>query len=489
MNMIKKFATGLLVTGAAVGMSLPAVLSPMTESIVFAADEKIHVNEGDAFEISAVLSTDTYNIYVKGQTSEMEILGEESDEDGSGSDYNLNLMVLLNALGEHEIVIEDGNGVAVKTLSVTVTSSENEDHKDEDGEGSNEDEGDQQNDSEDNPGNDHENNTGEAGENDNSGEKAGSQSDQVAFVNVFNTDGGNITIVGNKDEYKPGDKITLKVEEYKGYAFNGFKIVDLDGQDVTKDIGINEDNSFVLPDYPIRITGSFIYKLIHEIELLDVTEELEIGKPVAFTGHVKDKTDSRFFLLAEIWINEYDTKGITSSKDTNASIKKEGVNLLDVVDQGDKYNYSVMFMTTEGYEFADDVKLIYKGKEYKPTYELKDIDTIGKETVAFTGFLSFGNQINPKETKTITKKTTKQENRIESFTEYVYKTYTYTTYEYVTRTVNDNLTYKNYDVGTLRTIAASTGDTNNTAVWIALAVAAGGGVVSGILVGRRRKRK
>ena len=142
-----------------------------------------------------------------------------------------------------------------------------------------------------------------------------------------------------------------------------------------------------------------------------------------------------------------------------------------------------MFMTTEGYEFADDVKLIYNGNEYAPTNDLEELEGIGKETVVFNGFLSFGEQTNPKETKTTTKTVTKQETKTEIVTQYVYNTYTYTTYQYVTRVASGTVNGK-----TIRTMATATGDTNYTAVWIALAIAAGGGVVSGILVGRRRKR-
>ena len=226
------------------------------------------------------------------------------------------------------------------------------------------------------------------------------------------------------------------------------------------------------------VSAEFEYYLIHEVELLDVTEVLEPGKPVKFTGHVKDNTDHRFFLLAEIWINEYDTKGITNSDDINKTIRDKGISLLETVDAGDKYNYSVMFMTTEGYEFADDIKLIYKGKEYKPT---KDIEIEGKETVAFNGFLSFGEQKNPKEKQKKTNTVTREETKTEYVTQYVYKTYTYTTYKYITRTVPAG--------GTKRVTAAFSGDTNNVGIWIALAIAAGGGVVSGILVGRKRKKR
>lgn len=481
MKKLKKLATGLLMTGTVIGMSLPVVLSPVMERVVFAADDHIDTVEGDAFEINASVPTALYNIYVKDGTAEMAVLSEQMEEDSLANSFSLYMLAVINVPGEHEIIVEDGNGTVVKTISVNVDTASS-DIPPGGGDGNNGEQGDQGNGSDEDSG-------GNSGGEDNSGDQNNPQAmpamDMVGFIPAH---GGRISGTTPGGEFKPGEILTLKAEADKGYIHIGWVIRNMLGQDITKDLRITEDNTLVIPDYPIRISATFAENLIHEVELLDVNEKLTVGKPVIFTGHVKDNTDPRFFLLFESWINEYDTKGITSSRDTNEALKKEGLSLLDSVDAGDKYNYSVRFGATKGYVFADDVKLIYNGKEYKPAEVVKSSDGDGNEIVEFSGFLSFGKQTNPKDTKTSTKTVTRKETKSENVTQYVYKTYSYTTYKYVTRTVTTPVTYKMVGGQMVRVMAAKTGDSNNAAVWIALAIAAGGGVVSGILVGRRRKR-
>ena len=475
MKKFRKLATGLLFAGTVLCTGPAVAFAPLAENIAF-ADVGLTVEIGDAFEINADLTTEGYNVRMGDSNAEMDILSQEVYPGESDGTYVLYVTAVINTAGTQELIIENENGDIVKSVSVNVT--EPSDEPDPSDEGSTEGEGSATGDTD---------AQGDITVDDGTEDSAPEEPEYLVFVPISN---GKVTGKTESGEFTPGEKITLSAEADKGYVFRGWTVRNLDGRDVTKDLNISADNTFILPDYPIRISAQLEYNLIHEIELLDVTEKLEAGavkydeagKPVIFTGHVKDNTDPRFFLLAEIWINEYDTKGITNSKNTNETLQKEGVTILDAIDPGDKYNYSVMFMTTEGYEFADDIKLLYNGKEYKPT---KDEVTDGKETVTFSGFLSSGVQTNPPETKTTTKTVTRQETKKDTVTEYVTNTYTYTTYQYVTRVVPAGTASGNV----IKSVAApATGDSNNVGVWIALAIAAGGGVVSGILVGRRRKR-
>ena len=480
MKKLKKLAAGVVFAGTAFCVAPVIAFSPVAESVVFAMDGAISVEEGDSFEIRETLNVVAGNIRLADESADFQVLSQETNEGETEGTYVFYALCLINTPGEHEVIIEDDNNNILKTVSVNVTEMPKEDPPEEEGNESGQQEGTGEDDSVDDNSNETVSDEGEDGQENADGDAQGASSEDEAVdpVRFVPAEGGKISGTTESGVFKEGEIITLKAEPDKGWVFRKWVIRTMDGRIITAEMDISEDGTFTLPGYPIRISAEFEYYLIDEIELLDVTTELEVGKPVKFTGHVKDNTDPRFFLLAEIWINEYDTKGITSNKATNEKLQKdEGLDLLEEVVSGDKYNYSVMFMTTEGYEFADDVKLIYNGKEYKPT---KDLQEGGQEMVAFNGFLSFGEQTNPRETKTTTKTVIRQETRTETVTQYVYNTYTYTTYQYVTKTVTTPVTY--------RTVAASTGDTNNTAVWIALAVAAGGGVVSGILVGRRRKR-
>lgn len=501
MRKLKKLAAGVVFAGTAFCVAPVIAVSPVAESVVFADEESITVEEGDAFEINTHLTTTGYNVHLADESADFSILSEEVFDGEAEGDYSLYVLCVIDTPGEHELIVEDENGEIVKNVSVNVTPLQVDGDPEGTGDESSDDDTGEQNDpggeeSADNTENADGDDTGEQGENETQ-ENNGTENDQkpvsdetnVELVGFIPNPDGEISGTTESGGFNPGEVIKLKAVPEKGYIFRSWIVRNMEGRVVTADMNISEDGTFTLPDYPIRIAAEFEYILIHEIELLDVTEKLETGKPVAFTGRVKDNTDPRFFLLAEIWINEYDTKGITSNNATNEKLQKdEGLTLLEEVASGDKYNYSVMFMTTEGYEFADDVKLIYNGNEYTPTNDLEDLDGIGKETVVFNGFLSFGEQTNPKETKTTTKTVTRQETKTETVTQYVYKTYTYTTYQYVTRLVSTPITKRTANGTTMRTVATATGDTNYTAVWIALAIAAGGGVVSGILVGRRRKR-
>ena len=480
MRKLKKLAIGVFVTGAAFCVTPAVAFTPMAESVVFADDESITVEEGDAFEISARLTTTGYNVHPEDESVDFDVLKQEVYDGETEGGYVLRIMCVINTPGDHELIVEDESGEIVKKVSVNVTPFNSDGDTEENGKNI-DDDTDEQDDTVGKEGSDDtENNHGDDSGAQGKYENTETDAELVGFIPVT---GGELSGTTESGIFQPGEVIKLKAVPEKGYVLQSWVVRNMDGRVITDEMNISEDGTFILPDYPIRISADFVYNLIHEIELLDVTEQLEAGNPVAFTGRVKDNTDPRFFLLAEIWINEYDSKGITSSKDINDTIQKGGVTLLDTVTAGDKYNYAVMFMTTEGYEFADDVKLIYNGNEYAPTTDLEELEGIGKETVVFNGFLSFGEQTNPKETKTTTKTVTKQETKTEIVTQYVYNTYTYTTYQYVTRVASGTVNGK-----TIRTMATATGDTNYTAVWIALAIAAGGGVVSGILVGRRRKR-
>lgn len=492
MKKLKKFTAGLLVACSALCISPAVAFSPIAARAVFAEDEAITVEAGEAFEINAQLTTEGYNVRLDNTDAEMEILSENtypSETEGSNIVY---VLMVINSTGTAQVIIEDDNGTAVKTVSVNVTEptveeeqqQENTDEAEEN-EAAESGAGAAQEDNAEQEAQGEENTSGEADENEN--EASADEPEYLVFIPIA---GGKISGKTESGEFRPGEKIALSLETDKGYVFSRWVIKNLDGRDVTKDIEVAEDNTFTLPDYPIRISAELNYNLIHEIELLDVTEALEVGKAVAFTGHVKEKTDARFFLLYEMWINEYDTKGITSSETMNKRLQDNGTSILDAVEAGDKYNYSVFFMTTEGYEFADDVKLTYNGKEYDP---VKDDSADGKTRVAFSGFLSFGEQTNAKETKTTTRTVTHQETKQETVTQYVYNTYTYTTYQYVTRIVpagTAGVTGAAVSGGAVRAVAApATGDANSLGIWIAFAIAAGGGIVSGVLVGRRRKRK
>jgi len=488
MKKLKKLAAGFMFAGTAAFLSPVIAFAPAAQSVVFAEDDAIQTVAGEAFEISAEIPSAVHNVRL--EDADFQILSDDAYTSEEGASYTAYIMVVINNPGTYTLVIEDESGAAAKSVSVNVTPAETDPADDSatteeaqntghGTEGSGE------------TGSEGADAVSDGGEAANQTEENGSVQNEPEYIAFLPISNGKISGTTESGEFKPGEKITLTLEPNKGYVLSSWRIMTLDGRNVTKDLNI-ENNSFILPDYPIRISAELNYNLVHEIELLDVTETLkpgaitfnENGKATIFTGHVKDNTDSRFFLLAEIWINEYDTKGITSYKSTNDVLKADGVTILDTIDAGDKYNYSVMFMTTEGYEFADDVKLLYNGKEYEPA-EVKNVD--GKMTVAFSGFLSSGEQTNPRETKKTTKTVTREETRKETVTQYVTNTYTYTTYQYVTRVVPAQSVAA---AGTVRksVAAAATGDTNNTAVWIALAIAAGGGVVSGILVGRRRKR-
>ena len=473
MKKLKKLAAGFMFAGTAAFLSPVIAFAPAAQSVVFAEDDAIQTVEGEAFEISAEIPSAVHNVRFVEEDADFQILSDDAYTSEDGASYTAYIMVVINNPGTYTLIIEDESGAAAKSVSVNVTPAET-DPADDGGtteEAQNTEQGTE----------------GSANQTEESG-SAQNEPEYIAFLPISN---GKISGTTESGEFKPGERITLTLEPNKGYVLSSWRVMSLDGRNVTKDLNL-ENNSFVLPDYPIRISAELNYNLVHEIELLDVTETLkpgaltfdDKGKPTIFTGHVKDNTDSRFFLLAEVWVNEYDTKGIASYKSTNDALKANGVTVLDAIDAGDKYNYTVMFMTTEGYEFAEDVKLLYNGKEYKPA-DVENVD--GKMTVAFAGFLSSGEQTNPRETKKTTKTVTREETRKETVTQYVTNTYTYTTYQYVTRVVPAQSVAA---AGTVRksVAAAATGDTNNTAVWIALAIAAGGGVVSGILVGRRRKR-
>ena len=473
MKKLKKIAAGFMFAGTAAFLSPVIAFAPAAQSVVFAEDDAIQTVEGEAFEISAEIPSAVHNVRFVEEDADFQILSDDAYTSEDGASYTAYFMVVINNPGTYTLIIEDESGAAAKSVSVNVTPAETDPADDSatTEEAQNTEQGTE----------------GSANQTEESG-SAQNEPEYIAFLPISN---GKISGTTESGEFKPGERITLTLEPNKGYVLSSWRVMSLDGRNVTKDLNI-ENNSFVLPDYPIRISAELNYNLVHEIELLDVTETLkpgaltfdDKGKPTIFTGHVKDNTDSRFFLLAEVWVNEYDTKGIASYKSTNDALKANGVTVLDAIDAGDKYNYTVMFMTTEGYEFAEDVKLLYNGKEYKPA-DVENVD--GKMTVAFAGFLSSGEQTNPRETKKTTKTVTREETRKETVTQYVTNTYTYTTYQYVTRVVPAQSVAA---AGTVRksVAAAATGDTNNTAVWIALAIAAGGGVVSGILVGRRRKR-
>ena len=473
MKKLKKLAAGFMFAGTAAFLSPVIAFAPAAQSVVFAEDDAIQTVEGEAFEISAEIPSAVHNVRFVEEDADFQILSDDAYTSEDGASYTAYFMVVINNPGTYTLIIEDESGAAAKSVSVNVAPAET-DPADDGGtteEAQNTEQGTE----------------GSANQTEESG-SAQNEPEYIAFLPISN---GKISGSTESGEFKPGERITLTLEPNKGYVLSSWRVMSLDGRNVTNDLNI-ENNSFILPDYPIRISAELNYNLVHEIELLDVTETLkpgaltfdDKGKPTIFTGHVKDNTDSRFFLLAEVWVNEYDTKGIASYKSTNDALKANGVTVLDTIDAGDKYNYTVMFMTTEGYEFAEDVKLLYNGKEYKPA-DVENVD--GKMTVAFAGFLSSGEQTNPRETKKTTKTVTREETRKETVTQYVTNTYTYTTYQYVTRVVPAQSVAA---AGTVRksVAAAATGDTNNTAVWIALAIAAGGGVVSGILVGRRRKR-
>ena len=491
MKKLKKIAAGFMFAGTAAFLSPVIAFAPAAQSVVFAEDDAIQTVEGEAFEISAEIPSAVHNVRFVEEDADFQILSDDANTSEDGASYTAYIMVVINNPGTYTLLIEDESGAAAKSVSVNVAPAET-DTADGSGateEASNTEQGTEGSGETGSEGADAVSDGGEAA---NQTEENGSVQNEPEYIAFLPISNGKISGTTESGEFKPGERITLTLEPNKGYVLSSWRIMSLDGRNVTNDLNI-ENNSFILPDYPIRISAELNYNLVHEIELLDVTETLkpgaitfdENGKATIFTGHVKDNTDSRFFLLAEIWINEYDTKGITSYKSTNDYLVKEkGVTLLETVDAGDKYNYTVMFMTTEGYEFADDVKLLYNGKEYKPA-DVEGVD--GKTTVAFAGFLSSGEQTNPRETKKTTKTVTREETRKETVTQYVTNTYTYTTYQYVTRVIPAQSVAA---AGTVRksVAAAATGDTNNTAVWIALAIAAGGGVVSGILVGRRRKR-
>ncbi len=473
MKKLKKLAAGFMFAGTAAFLSPVIAFAPAAQSVVFAEDDAIQTVEGEAFEISAEIPSAVHNVRFVEEDADFQILSDDAYTSEDGASYTAYFMVVINNPGTYTLIIEDESGAAAKSVSVNVTPAETDPADDSatTEEAQNTEQGTE----------------GSANQTEESG-SAQNEPEYIAFLPISN---GKISGTTESGEFKPGERITLTLEPNKGYVLSSWRVMSLDGRNVTNDLNI-ENNSFILPDYPIRISAELNYNLVHEIELLDVTETLkpgaltfdDKGKPTIFTGHVKDNTDSRFFLLAEVWVNEYDTKGIASYKSTNDALKANGVTVLDAIDAGDKYNYTVMFMTTEGYEFAEDVKLLYNGKEYKPA-DVENVD--GKMTVAFAGFLSSGEQTNPRETKKTTKTVTREETRKETVTQYVTNTYTYTTYQYVTRVVPAQSVAA---AGTVRksVAAAATGDTNNTAVWIALAIAAGGGVVSGILVGRRRKR-
>ena len=483
MKKLRKLAAGFFIAGAAVCITPAMAFLPVAESVAFAEDDTITVAKGDSFDVKTPVTTDDCRVRLSDADTELLILSQYVERDESDN-MTLYLTAVIDIPGQYDLIVEDGEGGYISSVSVNVTTVD-------DG-----------NDGEENPGS---GNDGDGSGNtdvntddsngDNSGEKSeippNDQNDQnvsdneAALVDFLPVSGGEIGGTTPSGEFKPGETMTLKATPNKGNVLRSWTIRAYeDGRDVTSELGLTEEGTFVIPDYPIRISATFEYNLIHEIELLDVTEKPAVGKafsydekgkPSAFTGHVSDDTDTRFFLLAEVWTNEYDTKGVTSSKDINNTMQDNGTAILNSFDEGDKYNYSVMFMTTEGYEFAEDVKLKYNGKEYTPE---KSVSETGGTRVTFSGFLSFGTQTNEKETETSTKTVTKEEMQTKTITQYIYNTYTYTTYQYVTRTMG----------GQTKVKAAFTGDTNNTAVWIALAIAAGGGVVSGILVGRRRKR-
>ena len=490
MKKLKKIAAGFMFAGTAAFLSPVIAFAPAAQSVVFAEDDAIQTVEGESFEISAEIPSAVHNVRFVEEGFDYQILSDDANPSEDGASFTANIMVVINNPGKYTLVIEDESGATAKSISVNVTPAET-DPADDGGtteEAQNTEQGTEGSGETGSEGTDV---ISEGGEAANQTEENGSVQNEPEYIAFLPISNGKISGTTESGEFKPGERITLTLEPNKGYVLSNWRIMSLDGRNVTKDLNI-ENNSFVLPDYPIRISAELNYNLVHEIELLDVTETLkpgaltfdDKGKPTIFTGHVKDNTDSRFFLLAEVWVNEYDTKGIASYKSTNDALKANGLTVLDAIDAGDKYNYTVMFMTTEGYEFAEDVKLLYNGKEYKPA-DVENVD--GKMTVAFAGFLSSGEQTNPRETKKTTKTVTREETRKETVTQYVTNTYTYTTYQYVTRVVPAQSVAA---AGTVRksVAAAATGDTNNTAVWIALAIAAGGGVVSGILVGRRRKR-
>ena len=499
MKKLRKLAAGLFVAGTALCVSPAVAFMPVVENLAFAEDDAVTAMEGDSFDVSVPVTTVDCVVRLADDSAELIPLSQYVDQDESGN-MTLYLVAVINTPGQYELIVEDIEGVQIRSVSVNVMPADSgnngeEGGPDNDGGRESGDEGESGEDTNVNPDGENGDNSGDGGDVPPDGQN--DQNDQnvpdnkVALVDFLQGTGGEISGTTPSGEFKPGETMTLKAVPDKGNVLRSWTIRSYeDGRDVTSELGLTEEGTFVIPDYPIRISANFEYILVHEIEFLDVTEKPAVGKaftydekgrPSVFTGHVADNTDSRFFLLAEIWTNEYDTNGVTSSKDINTTMQNNGTKVLTSFDLGDKYNYSVKFMTTEGYEFADDVKLKYNGKEYSPE---RRVSESGGTEVTFSGFLSFGEQTNPKETKTSTKTVTRQETKTETVTQYVYNTYTYTTYQYVTRVVSTPVTSK-----MMKTRAAATGDTNNTAVWIALAIAAGGGVVSGILVGRRRKRR
>ena len=255
-----------------------------------------------------------------------------------------------------------------------------------------------------------------------------------------------------------------------------------------------------MPGYNVYVTAEFGYTRIDSIEMVDATTEFEVGDKFVFTGKVADPTDSRYFILAEAWTDVNNLKGVFNSETLNKLRQDEGYEIISEVEDGEQYNYSVIFMANDGYTFADDIVLKYNDMEIYPDdpdefpglYEKYGEGKI----LSFSGFVSFGEHIRESGEDPDVIYYEDVETYTDTVTTYKDKNVEYTTYEYVpVSRPGGSVRYADTIPGSTRYVTyttyskvPATGDRNLTWAWVAIAIAGASGVVSGIAVAKRRKR-
>ncbi len=439
------------------------------------ADTAVDTTIGEAFDISVGNPTDSasYEIIPRVDCTEFRNATEVD-----GDTYRTDIMLSIDDTGDYTIVIKNGSGDVIERVNVHVAKA--------DGPGDEGQEGDDQN------ADDTSGEGDETGEDDVPVEGADIEEEKRVELIILDPVGGIIgTTYGPNNVLVPvGDTVQLNPVPDQGWSFKGWSFRNKSGEDITDQIDIDEFGIFAMPDYSISVTAEFSYTTIDTVEVVDATTAFNVGDKIVFTGNLADRTDPRYFILAEVWESS-DGSGITNSEKINENLEGKGFKIDDEVHDNARYSYSLIFMTNDGYTFSEDVKLLFNGQEIEPDEGGNAFGEGGEGVLSFSDILSFGEAPEEdmnKHHKEDVEDTTGDEGKTveKTVTTYDYETVSYTTYEYVTVVRPATTTRKVYRYVTTK--APATGDVNHTAVWIALGIAGASGLISGIAVAKRRKR-
>lgn len=417
------------------------------------ADTAVDTTVGEAFDISVGNPTDSasYEIIPRVDYTEFRNATEVD-----GDTYITDIMLSIDDTGDYTIEIKNGSGDVIERVNVHVAEA--------DGPG---DEGQE-------------------------GDVPVEDADKRVELIILDPVGGIIgTDYGPNNVLVPvGDTVQLNPVPDQGWSFKGWSFRNKSGEDITDQIDIDEFGIFAMPDYSISVTAEFSYTTIDTVEVVDATTAFNVGDKIVFTGNLADRTDPRYFILAEVWESS-DGSGITNSEKINENLEGKGFKIDDEVHDNARYSYSLIFMTNDGYTFSEDVKLLFNGQEIEPDEGGNAFGEGGEGVLSFSDILSFGEapeeDMNKHHKEDVEDTTGDEGETVEkTVTTYDYKTVSYTTNEYVTVVRPATTTRKVYRYVTTK--APATGDVNHTAVWIALGIAGASGLISGIAVAKRRKR-